>query len=79
MKLMNREKKRMKLKAIRDLLMMIVTVLEDFVRRVCYDNNVGAEAVAQQYDELRSYYTDHLDKIKEVHGGAIAQQLKIFE
>lgn len=77
-KLMNREKKRMKMRAVRELLQMIATVLEDFVRRVCFENTT-ADSILAQYAKLKLYYEDALQKIANVHGGKIPQVLHIFE
>lgn len=86
-KLKNRERKRMKIKAISDLLRMTVTVLEDFVRQVYsfphdewFDN---VHNILIQFLGLRRYFHDILDDICEIHGGKIPDDLNssmnIFE
>ena len=81
-KLLNREKKRMKIKAFHDLIQLILTILEDFVRRVftldiinikewhTSSSNIIVEAVC-----LKKYYDTSLTQICKVHGGAIPIQL----
>jgi len=78
MKLMNREKKRMKIKSIRDLLTMVVAVMEDFVRQIVYESNASAKKLIKQYREIRTYYDGQLSKIQEIHGGSIRSDLEIF-
>lgn len=76
MKLMNREKKRMKIIACRDLLQMVMTVMEDLVRQVCFGSMSGM-AIVRQYERLTSYYSDALDRITRVHGGSIPRDMRL--
>jgi hypothetical protein len=69
MKLVNREKKRMKKRAIHTLMMTTVVVLKDFVRKVCADRTM-ANTVVQEFINLNEYYLDSMDKICNVHGGS---------
>lgn len=72
-KLMNREKKRMKIKAIRDLLELGITILTDFVRQVMYTSDF--QNVLNQYFKLLEYHESCLDRIAEIHGGSIPIEL----
>ncbi len=78
-KLMNREKKKMKIKAVYDLLQVILVIMEDFVRKVYsfesdtwHDNvyNILKEIVS-----LKKYYNESLEQIFLIHGGKIPRNL----
>jgi hypothetical protein len=82
LKLLNREKKRMKIKAFQDLLQMILAVLEDFVRRVfsfdTSDYNKWNDSIFETLKEfisLYDYYQNSLSQICKVHGGSIPREL----
>lgn len=78
-KLMNREKKRMKLQAFRDLLQMTIAVMEDMIRKICYkEHDVLPDSLIQQYRELMRYYNENLDKIKHIHGGAVPKVMELI-
>lgn len=73
-KLMNRDKKRMKIKAFQDLIQMCVMLLEDLLRKFMF-KTIKAEEVVKEFKSLRSYYEEVLDKIQIVHGGYIPDDL----
>jgi hypothetical protein len=68
--LMHREKRRMKNKAICDILDMTITVLSDFVRKVAFTPST-AESVARESAAFMSFYTQSLDRVIQIHGGSI--------
>lgn len=77
-KLMNREKKRMKARAFRELLEMAAEVMKDLVGQVA--QNRRHDEVARSYNELKKYINDSIDKITEVHGGRVPDDLaSLFE
>lgn len=78
MKLINRDKKRMKIKAIRDLLVMVTTVMDDFIRHAAFKTTTYKK-ILEQYDHLKKYYDDRLEEIICVHGGRASSDLLIFE
>jgi hypothetical protein len=79
MKLMNREKKRMKNKAVYDLLSMITVIIEDMVRRVMVcsarDDKLKCVSILNEYEKLKEFYDENLDKILNVHGGSISRNV----
>lgn len=75
-KLMNRDKKRMKIKAFRDLIQMCVVLLEDLLRKFMY-KTLQVDAVMKEYESLKEYYCETLDKIQRVHGGYIPDDLML--
>lgn len=74
MKLMNREKKRMKTKAFEDLIQMCVVLLEDLLRKFLY-KTLTADGVWKEFVNLTNYYNEALDRIQIVHGGLIPNDL----
>ena len=86
LKLMNREKRRMKTKAVYDLLHLVLTIMEDFVRQVFVFNiseyhkwHDNADNIIEQISSLQKYYYNTLDQIYFIHGGKIPISLeKIF-
>ena len=78
-KLMNREKKRMKIKSVYDLLQLIIVVMEDFVRKVySFDQNLWHDNVHNIFKEmnaLKLYYRETLNQIFLIHGGKIPTSL----
>jgi hypothetical protein len=86
LKLINREKKRMKIKAVYDLLHLVLTIMEDFVRQVFGFNiseyhqwHHNADNIIEQISSLQKYYYNTLDQIYSIHGGKIPISLeKIF-
>lgn len=72
-KLMNREKKRMKSRALRELLEMVVTVMKDLVRQVMFEQ--ACENVASSYGQLKNYFEEMKDKIIDVHRGKVPDNL----
>ena len=82
LKLLNREKKRMKIKAFHDLLQMILAVIEDFVRRIFVLDisdytkwHDSVEITLVEFISLHDYYQDSLTQICKVHGGEIPRDL----
>jgi hypothetical protein len=78
-KLMNREKKRMKIKSVYDLLQLIIVVMEDFVRKVySFDQNLwhdNVHKILKEMNALKLYYRETLDQIFLIHGGKIPKSL----
>lgn len=74
MKLMNRDKKRMKIKAFRDLIQMCVILLEDLLRKFMY-KTLKIGGVIKEFESLKEYYWEALEKIIRVHGGTIPDDL----
>ena len=78
-KLMNREKKKMKIKAVYDLLQLILVIMEDFVRKVySFESDTWHDKVYNILKEivsLKKYYNDSLEQIFLVHGGKIPRIL----
>ena len=78
-KLMNREKKKMKIKAVYDLLQLILVIMEDFVRKVySFESDTWHDKVYNILKEivsLKKYYNDSLEQIFLVHGGKIPRNL----
>jgi hypothetical protein len=79
-KLMNREKKRMKIKAFYDLLQLVIIIIEDFVRQVFSLKNDeffynNAFNILRQMESLKYYYDETLETICCVHGGMIPLKL----
>lgn len=81
-KLMNREKKRMKIKAVYDLLQVIIAVMEDFVRKIySFEQNTWHDNVyniLKEIDALKLYYNETLNQIFVIHGGKIPNSLSNF-
>jgi hypothetical protein len=77
MKLVNREKKRMKIKAIHDLLQLMITILTDFIRQYIY-NSITIQSLRPQYNKLKIYYVENMNKIIDIHGGAIPTVLTVL-
>lgn len=84
-KLINREKKRMKIKAVYDLLHLVLTIMEDFVRQVFVFNiseyhevelHDNADNIIEQISSLQKYYYNTLDQIYCIHGGKIPISLE---
>ena len=73
-KLMNRDKKRMKAKAFQDLIQMCVVLLEDLLRKFMY-KTLSANNVSKEFKSLCNYYGEALEKIQIVHGGSIPDDL----
>ena len=84
-KLMNREKKRMKIKSVYDLLQLILVLMEDFIRKIFvfnvsnnneYEDNIFK--ILHENKELLKYYSETLEQIFLVHGGKAPIQLYNF-
>lgn len=73
-KLANREKKRMKVAAIRGLLELTVVILKDFVRQVMFAPQTYKQVISQ-YSKFKGFYNTSLDNIVEVHGGSIPYEI----
>jgi hypothetical protein len=83
LKLINREKRRMKIKAVYDLLHLVLTIMEDFVRQVFVFNiseyhqwHDNADNIIEQLSSLQKYYYNTLDQIYSIHGGKIPISLE---
>lgn len=83
LKLINREKRRMKIKAVYDLLHLVLTIMEDFVRQVFvfkiseyHQWNHNADNIIVQISSLQKYYYNTLDQIYCIHGGKIPISLE---
>ena len=72
-KLMNRDKKKMKNKAIYDLVQTIVLILKDLIRQFVYDT-LDLKIILDMHKELQKYFLDHTDKILEIHGGKVPDE-----
>ena len=72
-KLMNRDKKRMKNKAIYELVQTIIIVLKDLIRQFVYDTQDCADII-KMHQELKNYFLDHTNKILKVHGGSVPEE-----
>lgn len=68
MKLKNREKKRMKNRALNQLISSIDTILKDMIRRLFYEP-LECSIIATEYNNLNEYYVGALRDIIKVHGG----------
>lgn len=76
-KLKNREKKRMKIKACRDLLELYVTIISDFVRQfIAAKAETQVTAILLQYRQLIKYHDTAVDRIIRVHGGKIPHKME---
>ena len=74
-KLINREKKRIKNAAFCDILELLVTILSDFVRQIMYVKLADISSIIKQYDKLKTFYLETLDRITIIHGGTIPLNL----
>lgn len=72
-KLMNRDKKRMKNKAIYGLVQTIVIVLKDLIRQFVYDTQ-DSKTILDMHKELITYFLDHTNKILKIHGGNVSEE-----
>lgn len=72
-KLMNRDKKRMKNKAIHELVQTIVIVLKDLIRQFIYDTQ-DFETILKMHRELQKYFFNHTEKIINIHGGKVPEE-----
>lgn len=68
MKLKNREKKRMKNRALNQLITSIDAILKDMIRRVFY-KPLDSGVIATEFNNLNEYYVGALRDIIKVHGG----------
>lgn len=73
-KLMNREKRRMKIKAFKDLVDLEITILTDFVRQVMYTREF--EAVLEQFGKMCMFHHTAIERIALVYGGSIPPKMK---
>lgn len=76
MKIMNREKKRMKIKACHDILQLLITVFSDFIRQIVYNKMTKIDEIYKQFNQFKTYFDESLDNIIEIHGGTISNSLK---
>lgn len=83
-KLVHREKRNLKFRAISNLVHMVIVVLEDFVRQV-YSMDIGMPdvmskvcVILEQYNNLQEYYIKTIESIIDVHGGSIPRDIDIF-
>lgn len=74
-RLLHRERRRMKLKAIYNIIDLTVVVVSDFIRRVMFNKNIVYHDLLIEYSNYTLYYKNALQKIIDVHGGAIPLQL----
>jgi len=81
-KLLYREKKRMKINAFRDLIQLVMTILDDSVRRIfALDINnieewhISSSHIIVEAVSLGKYYQSSLADICKVYGGAIPIEL----
>ena len=69
----------MKIKAVYDLLQLILVIMEDFVRKVySFESDTWHDKVYNILKEivsLKKYYNDSLEQIFLVHGGKIPRNL----
>jgi hypothetical protein len=78
-KLLNREKKRMKLTATRSLLDLVQTILTDQVRQVMYATSFGAIAdLVGEFAALKNYFESSSETISRIHGGAMLDVAEVF-
>jgi hypothetical protein len=76
-KLYNREKRRMKLRAINDLITLEIDILADIVRTIVYTKSWTAASIMKTYQSLAAFHEESLDNIKRVHGGKVHNSLLI--
>ena len=78
-KVLNREKRRMKITATRTLLEMIVTVLTDFIRQAMYANTATiVDGLIEQFIALRDYFEQRSYQISQIHGGKVLEAAAVF-
>lgn len=75
MKLANREKKRMKEIALRELSQMITIILEDTIRQFI-SKITDIYVTVNQYQSLMEYFENSLQRVISIHGGNIPIYLK---
>lgn len=72
----------MKIKAVYDLLQVIIAVMEDFVRKIySFEQNTWHDNVyniLKEIDALKIYYNETLNQIFVIHGGKIPKSLSNF-
>lgn len=85
LKLLNREKKRMKLKAFQDLIHLVLAIVEDFIRRIFIldiykteEWHTSSRATIVEVVHLKEYYEKTLRHICKIHGGIVPFELSNF-
>jgi hypothetical protein len=73
MKLVNREKSKQKIRSIRELLELYITILSDLTRQVVYTQKY--ELIIAQYDKLVNYHDECINRIIMIHGGTIKMDI----
>ena len=85
MKLMNREKKKQKIRAIRELLELYIVILTDMVRQLMYMpvdvqadkriDQVSYRDILNQYMKLKTYHHECINRILTTHSGLIPSEI----
>jgi len=70
-KLINRDKKRMHNKAMKDLIQMLIIVIEDFIRQLYVDISKIDMILNQFSNQLTQYCKDSIERIQAIHGKSI--------
>jgi hypothetical protein len=71
LKIYNREKRRMKLRAFNDLIALEVNILADIVRTVVYTKTWSITDIQNTYNNLKAFHEQTIHNIAKIHGGAI--------
>ena len=70
MKLMNRDKKRRKVRSIRELLELYNIILTDMVRQITY-TQIDYTTILKEYHKLKEYHVSECNRIMNIHGGRL--------
>ena len=71
LKIYNREKRRMKLRAFIDLITLEVNILSDIVRTVVYTNTWSIQDITNTFNNLALFHEQTTQNIAKIHGGAV--------
>ena len=74
-KLYNREKRRMKLRAINDLITLEIKILADLVRTIVFTKQWSYQDIMKTYHALAEFHEEALANITRVHGGRVHPSL----
>lgn len=78
-KLIFREKRRMKLRAIWQVIDLTITIMSDFIRRIAFYPNTVVTVISE-FNAYQSHYSSCLDRVTRIHGGDISPAVRrIFE
>ncbi len=71
LKIYNREKRRMKLRAFSDLIALEINILSDIVRTVVYTKTWSIQDISNTYDNLALFHEQTTQNIAKIYGGAV--------